>query len=741
MTLNRNFTKWFIVIALILTAAFPGSALAATGDIISIEIEGSTSGVELTVGKSTKQLKVWATVEGSSTKRDVTGVVTWASSQEDVIKVLNGVVTPLKSGTSRITATYAGTAVSTIEVKAIDTYKALTLEYLNKGKYKLGTSESKLKVTALVEINNTDGDTKDVTANASWSSSNSDVLTVSKGVITLIAAGTSTITAEYAGLKETFTATVSSPYSEVNVLRDGESTPSENIELVIGDSEVILKAQSTSISDQSTLDVTSKATWSSSNDAVATIDGGKLKAVSAGSTIVTVQYLGVKSQVNVYVRAPYEAMLIKPSTAQVLFIGEELQVGAEMRDRANSTLDVTANATWTSSNPLAVSITSGKVIAKAEGTSVIKASHLGVNNKFNVTVYPTITKVAIEETELTTNKGESISLPKITGTKLDDSEIDLSNELVWTSSNEEIAKIEKNKVVTSEAGTVKLTAKFPESPVTASTASSIRTKEITVELTVTEKVLILIPADEKMSVVIGEEVALPVINAVWENGDEAIVTDDVEWTLTGTSAVIKSVATGKVIKGLVKGSATLKGTYGKKTISIPVTIEKKITKIVVEPTTIELNIKKSKSIKVTGYYTDGTTVNLSSKMDWKSSNDEVADISSTSVKAIGEGTATLSGSYQGISSSVKVNVVPKLTKLTVNESKLNLAPSYVKTVVLTAAYDTGTTASVASSATWTSSKPSVATVTDGKIVAVAKGSATIKAKFGGKTVSVRVTVK
>ncbi|MNJ60772.1 Bacterial Ig-like domain (group 2) [compost metagenome] len=101
----------------------------------------------------------------------------------------------------------------------------------------------------------------------------------------------------------------------------------------------------------------------------------------------------------------------------------------------------------------------------------------------------------------------------------------------------------------------------------------------------------------------------------------------------------------------------------------------------------------------------------------------------------------MSGSYQGINASVKVNVVPKLTKLTVNESKLNLAPSYVKTVVLTAAYDTGTTASVASSATWTSSKPSVATVTDGKIVAVAKGSATIKAKFNGKTVSVRVTVK
>ncbi|MNV81917.1 Bacterial Ig-like domain (group 2) [compost metagenome] len=86
--------------------------------------------------------------------------------------------------------------------------------------------------------------------------------------------------------------------------------------------------------------------------------------------------------------------------------------------------------------------------------------------------------------------------------------------------------------------------------------------------------------------------------------------------------------------------------------------------------------------------------------------------------------------------------MPKLTKLTVNEKKLALAPGGVKTLVLTAEYDTGKTASVASSAVWTSSKSSVATVTaDGKITAVAKGSATIKAKFGGKTVSIRVTVK
>ncbi|MNI46722.1 Bacterial Ig-like domain (group 2) [compost metagenome] len=197
----------------------------------------------------------------------------------------------------------------------------------------------------------------------------------------------------------------------------------------------------------------------------------------------------------------------------------------------------------------------------------------------------------------------------------------------------------------------------------------------------------------------------------------------------------------KAIKGLTKGSATLKGTYSNKTITIPVTIEQKITNIVVEPSAIELNIKKSKSIKVIGYYKDGTKVTLSSKVGWSSSNTDVATVSSTSVKAVAEGTSTLSGSYQGHNVSVKVNVVPKLTSLIVNEKKVALAPGASKALVLTATYDTGKTDSVAGSAVWTSSKPSVATVADGKIVAVAKGSTSIKAKFGGKTVTIRVTVK
>ena len=63
------------------------------------------------------------------------------------------------------------------------------------------------------------------------------------------------------------------------------------------------------------------------------------------------------------------------------------------------------------------------------------------------------------------------------------------------------------------------------------------------------------------------------------------------------------------------------------------------------------------------------------------------------------------------------------------------------TVKLTANYVTGSPAIITDQAVWTTNKSSVATVENGKITAVGKGTATIKASFGGKSASIRIVVK
>ncbi|EES72536.1 bacterial group 2 Ig-like protein [Paenibacillus sp. oral taxon 786 str. D14] len=761
MIANRKMTYWMLVLTLLLSVLAPTGAFAATGDIKEINIDGAGTTVELGVGK-TKQLKATASLEGGGTK-DVTTTVTWSSSDPAVAKVTEGggLVTALKSGTATITAEYKNTttevgSVSTITIKVTDTYTELVLEYKLDGKYNLDTSDTDLTVIAKAKVENAAVEPKIVTEEADWTSSNANVLTVEKGQITLTGTGEATITAKYAGLTASFKAKVTSPYSGLKLFKtvgttETEIKEKEDLELIMADKEVKLQVKTVLKSNPSTTnDVTDKATWSSSDTNVATVEDGTVKIVSTGKATITATYYGEQAKVDIYVRAPYEAILLTPSGDQTLFIGETLAVNAGVRVKANETQDVSSAAEWTSSNKLVATVSdNGVVTAKAAGSTTIKASYQGVSKSFKLTVLPTVTELKVEKEKLEVYVGGSASLPKVTGTKLDGESIDLSDAITWTSSQEGIAVVEDGKIVTKDlddsvvSAEVTLTGKLMEAGtgLTPNADFPIRGTTVEVKVTVKEKVLTLISTKTSMDIVIGEENALPEITVVYENGVEQTNPAGVEWSVTGSNAVLKSTAEGKKLKGLSKGSATLKGTFENKTISVSVSIEPKITKIVVEPQTIDLNIKKSKSIKVTGYYADGKKVTLSSKMGWVSSDVNVATVSSSSVKAVAEGTATITGSYQGNVVTVKVNVVPKLVKLEVSEKKLQLAPGAAKSLVLTATYDNGKVVTVTGSAKWTTSKANVAKVSAGQIEAIAKGTASIKAEYGGKKVSISVSVK
>ncbi|WP_042200939.1 Ig-like domain-containing protein [Paenibacillus camerounensis] len=742
MTVYRKMTKMLLIMILLTAAAFPVNVFAAAGDTNSIDFDSSAK-VELTVGQTPKQLKVYANIEGSSSKKDVTAASTWVSSNTNAVKVVNGLLTPVDTGTAMITATYLN-AVATLEVSVTHPFKDLTLERSSDGNYKLGDSEETLLVKAKATGGQSATTVKDVSQDADWSSSNTGVLTVDDGQITLVGEGTATVTAKYKGLTATFKAKVELPYSAI-VLKENKVVVKE-LELLVGDSPVELTAATKATENSPEKDIADLAEWTSSSESVATVDAGTITVVGTGKAVITAKYLGVSKSVDVYVRAPYEAILLTPSEDQTLFMGESLQIKAEMRNAVNSTQNQSAGATWTSDNLLAATVTkdasAATVSGKAVGSAVVKAENLGVSKTLKVTVLPTLTELSLDKSELEIYTADSVSLPKVSGTKLDGTKLEISQEIEWTSANEEVAEIKDGKLAAVKAGTVTLTGKIKEGNVSSGTASPIRGKSVEVKVTVQNKVLVLIGPEDALGLVIGEEQPLPSVNAVLENGDEVDVTSTITWEVSGTNTVIRQTANGKVIKGLTKGSATLKGTYSNKTISIPVTIEQKVVKLVVEPATVDLNLKASKAIKVTGYFANGKSANFSGAMNWESSNPAVATVKGTTVKAVAEGTATMTGSYQGIAATVKVNVVPKLTKLTVNETKLTLAAGASQSVVATALYDTGKTAIVTGSVVWTSSKPSVAKVNaSGMITAVGKGTTSIKGKWNNKTITVSVTVK
>jgi len=308
-------TKMLLIMILIATAVFPVSVFAATGDINSIEFESSAK-VELTVGQTPKQLKVYANVEGSSSKRDVTGAVVWNSSNTNAVKVVNGLLTPIDGGSALITATY-NSALTTIEVSVSHPFKELKLEHSSEGNYKLGDEGDKLLVKANAIGGESATAVKDVTADAEWISSNTSVLTIVAGKITLAGEGESTITAKYKGLTATFKAVVQLPYAEI-LLKNDKGTVVKELEMLVGDDPAKLVAVTKETTRTAANDITEKAEWSSSNTSVATVEKGEIKVLSAGKAVITVTYLGITQTVDVYVRAPYEALLLTPSGDQLL---------------------------------------------------------------------------------------------------------------------------------------------------------------------------------------------------------------------------------------------------------------------------------------------------------------------------------------------------------------------------------------------------------------------------------------
>ncbi|SEK20346.1 Ig-like domain (group 2) [Paenibacillus sp. cl141a] len=711
MSLNRKTTKIFLVVVMMLAMVFPTSVFAASGDVTSIEFDTNESKIYLTVNETTEQLRVLANIEGSSTKKDVTNETTWTSSNTRIVKVDGGLIIPLEKGTARITAKYKG-AIKTIDVDvkfAIDEFK---LDQPDKVEHKLGTEGLTVKALA-------DG-TNDVTTEAKWTTSDDSVVKVSKGELTLVGLGSATVTADYKGLKASFTVKVVAPYQKLAIV------PGEDQELLVGDAPVDLKVFAKQSETDAGTDVTDKIELKSSNTSVATVEDGKLKPVALGKSTISVSYLGSTAKLDVYVRNPYEALILDQTDFvknPVLFMNDSITVKAKVRNAASQSVDVAGE--WTSSNPLAVSVNGGVITARAKGTSTIKVSYLGISKEFTVKVYPTVTKFETEDTKVDVLKDESKSFPKVTGTLLDDEEEDFSSTVTWTSSDENVVTTENGKIKGINAGTATITGKIGSREVA------------TLPVTVNEKVLVLLPDIEEYQLVMGRSNALPKVNAIFEDGEESDVTSSIEWSLTGSAAVIKD----GTIKGLTKGSTTLKGTYLNKEVKIPVVVEQEVVKFVVDPENIDLNIKKSKSIKVTGYYSNGKTVSLSSKMNWSSSDTAIVTVSRTSIKAVAEGKATITGSYQGKEVTVKVNVVPKMTKLIASEKKLNLKPGDVKTVTVTAEYDTGAKASVGDTAVWTTSNSSVAKVTNGRIEAIAKGTARIKGQYNSKTVTITVSVK
>lgn len=210
----------------------------------------------------------------------------------------------------------------------------------------------------------------------------------------------------------------------------------------------------------------------------------------------------------------------------------------------------------------------------------------------------------------------------------------------------------------------------------------------------------------------------------------------VTWKSSNTAVATVSNGT---ITAKAGGTATITCTTadGGYTASCKVTVTTSVTGISLSPTALTLEWGKTSSLTATISPTNATNKTV----HWSTSNSSVATVDNGVVKGVSAGTATITamaedGGYKA-TCAVTVKVSPTGVKLNTSSATLNVG----KTTTLTSTISPSNATN--KNVTWSSSNTAVATVSGGKVTAVANGTATITCKTadGGYTAACTVTVK
>ena len=372
--------------------------------------------------------------------------VIWDSSDNSVATVSNGKVTAVKAGSATVTAKsadggFTASCAVTVAAKVID----VSSVSLSKTELTLTEGDSET-ITATVKPD--DATDKTVT----WSTSDAAVATVDGGKITAVKEGTATITAK-AGDK---TATCAVTVNKKIIYVESVELDKTALELTEGDSETLVATVKPDDATDKTV------TWSSSDDAVATVEGGKITAVKPGTATITAT-AGEKSAtckvtVNKRIIAVESVELNKTEIDLVEGDSETLVATVKPDDATDKTV------TWTSSDPAVATVDGGKVTAVKEGTATITAK--AGEKTATCTVYVdkkiiAVESVELDKTELQLKEGDSETL--VATVKPDDA---TDKTVTWTSSDPAVATVEGGKVTAVKAGVATITAKAGEKTAT-----------------------------------------------------------------------------------------------------------------------------------------------------------------------------------------------------------------------------------------------------------------------------------
>ena len=676
--------------------------------------------------------------------------ITWSSSNSTIATIdQTGKLTAVTPGDVTITATLTnglGRDITvTRDVKVLIPIRSFELTDTSYNLYVGDPTYDHMTVVPIYTPSN-----YEVNGTLTWTSSDTDVVTVNDGVITGVSEGTATITAtvrDYPTFTDSITVDVKVLTSSFDI-----TNQDENDVLDIEEGEEFTYQTEILPSNTSYRTVN----WYSSNSTIATVDQtGKITGVTPGDITITAiltnglgRYITVTRDVHVLV--PIRGIDITESTA-TLYIQDATYDHTTLHPVFTpSNYEVDDSLTWISSDSDIVTVDNGVITGHAPGYATItaKVTHYGDQLVDTVLVEVKVLAQSLNITNQNANDEMRIEVGEEFQytTSITPSNSSYSS-ISWSSSNSTIATIDQTgKLRAISPGDVTITATL--------------TNGLGRNITITRDVHVLIPieffdvANYEYELYVGDptydhDTIIPIytpddyeVNGLldWESSDESVVTVDSNGVITGVGP------------GTAEVTATVRD-YPEYYATVDVTVKVLASDLqIIQPSSTDV-----KQMEVGDEYTYVARVlpsNSSYKtVRWTSSNSTIAAINRTSgkVKAMSPGTVTITatltnGLGRTITATRQIKVLKPITAFSLDEENASLyvGDAQYDNTTLTPVY-APVDHEVDGTLDWVSSDPTVATVdSTGHVVGLKEGTVTITAtvhKYQQFTDSATVDVK
>jgi uncharacterized protein YjdB len=453
-----------------------------------------------------------------------------------------------------------------------------------------------------------DGSSRDLTTLVNWTSSSPAIATIDvNGLLTAVAAGTTTVSAALNGVTQSLIITVSTPaISSISVTPVG-------LTLAIGiNQQYVVTAFYT---DGTSADLQSGAAWTSSSPAVATIDSttGLATTVAAGATTITATVGTFTDSTDLtVVNAHLQSISVAPATAKMA-IGTAVQFNASGTFDDGSTQPL-LSVSWSSSAPSLLTVNAGGLAtALAGGSATVTAQSGAISGTAAVTVTSaTLVSISVSPANSTMPIGAAKQFTA-TGTFNDATTQDVTASVLWSSSTPASATINNQGLATSvAAGTTTISAASGSiSGSTLLTVSNVKLASIAV-----------VPASAQIAASTSLKFTA---TGTFTDGSTATNLSGVSWKSSKPQfASIRSsgLAHGKK-PGSVTISATSSGITGTGTLVVGTGT---LVSVVISPANPSVSVGTPQQFAAIGTFSDTSTQDITFNTHWSSSAANVATI-------------------------------------------------------------------------------------------------------------------